>query len=84
MTPGVWFDWDQAQCALVVGLGLYDPGGPAFGPAKWVFAARNPVGDALAALLDALAAAAVLEKNDDDQFRIRVGYDPGKFGEIKG
>jgi hypothetical protein len=82
LAPGEWYDLDQAACAMVESLGLYVSPDTTFGPAKWVFASNNPVGNALATLLDELVTAGVLERGgpDEDQVRIPVGYDPAKFG----
>lgn len=81
LKPGVWYDPDQASCAMVEALGLYHTLGT-FGPAKWVFYSANPVGDALADLLARLCGAGVLEANDDGQFRLRPGYTPDQFADI--
>jgi hypothetical protein len=79
LKPGEWYDYDQAQCALVVALGLYEHAGRTFGPAKWVFWTDNPVGNALARFLDELVAGGVLERGEDARLRIRPGYDPKLF-----
>lgn len=80
LLPGHDYDHDQAACALVVALGIYDPGDRTFGPAKWVFEARNPVGDAVYALLERLADAGVLARTADG-FKVADGYDPARFGD---
>lgn len=79
MTPGQWYDCDQAGHALVAALGLYNCEGTTFGNAKWVWWTDNPVGNAVHEFLDKLADAGLLEKNEDEQFRIREGYDPTNF-----
>lgn len=82
LAPGRTYDPDQAACALAVSLGLYrlPPGDRTFGPAKWVFASANPVGDAVSGLLDALTAVGVLVR-DADGYRLADGYDPARFGD---
>lgn len=83
LTPGTGYDFDQAACALLVALGVYRFDGRTFGPAKWVFASNNPVGDAVFDLLARLADAGVLERTEDG-FRWAAGYDPERFGDHAG
>ncbi len=85
LQPGVWYDFDQAACALVQALGLYHNDGTTFGPAKWVFASNNPVGNAITEFLCQLADAGLLERGesaDVKDFRLPLGYDPKRFSEL--
>ena len=81
LKPGLWYDPDQAACALAITLGLYDSGSSTFGPAKWVFAVRNPVGDAINGLLAALVDKNILVENEEGQLSISPGYNQYQFGE---
>ena len=68
-----WRDWDSAGLALAVCLGLMPPPAPGggWGNAKHVFWSNHPVGNALAKILDDLAAAGVLERRDDPDIQYR-------------
>lgn len=80
LVPGEWYDYDQAACALLLALGAYRTGST-FGPAKWVFASKSPLGDAVYALLDQLVRAGCLESDGACCYRWREGYDPAKLGD---
>ena len=81
ITPGVEYDYDQAACALIQALGLYDPQGVTFGDAKWVFCSNNPVGNAVRNLLEILTEAGILTgEKDGHSYRLADEYDPTQFG----
>lgn len=76
--PGEWVDFDIAATALFKSIGLYKCD-EALGNAKWVWWVNNLIGNKTAEFLDSLVKVGILEKNDDNQFRIKEGYDPTKF-----
>lgn len=80
LEPGTWYDYEQAACALVIALGLYESPDTTFGPAKWVFHSDNPIGRAIDLFLLGLATHGVIEQNED-KFRVPVEYDPKAFGD---
>jgi hypothetical protein len=69
-----WTDIDIAQYRLAVSLGLM-PDGAWHAGAKGVFWTDNPMGNALAAILDTLTDANVLEKRDEPDFQYRWNPD---------
>lgn len=67
-----WTDWDGAQFALAVALGIMEDGPNSFQTKyKHVFWTANPLGDNLHKFLCALVELGILEQRSepDDQFR---------------
>ena len=65
-----WTDFDRAQHALAVCLGLMpDDWEWVLQNAKWVFWSSNPTGEILGDLLNDLVDLGVVEKDEDGRFR---------------
>ena len=66
-----WTDWDGAQFALAVTLGIVEDGHESWIANKGIFWSANPEGDRLYQLLQDLVKMGFLEKHDepDDQYR---------------
>lgn len=71
-----WTDFDGAEWAIAVSLGLMSETEPAWKSVKGVFWTDNPVSRMLHAVLKALVEAGVLETNADEQFRYNRSFTP--------
>lgn len=64
-----WTDFDGAEHALALCLGLMSPGISFATDAKHVYWTNNPVGNVLSEILQELTRVGILELNDDLQYR---------------
>lgn len=66
-----WTDWDGAQFALAVCLGLVEDGQESWLRNKGIFWSRNDIGEGLYEVLQQLVRAGILERRSkpDDQYR---------------
>lgn len=65
-----WTDWDHAQHAVGLALGIFTPEQDFTTTLKGVFWSANPLGDTLFAVVQQLVKAGVLESREEDiQFR---------------
>ena len=75
-----WEDIDVIQHEIAVRLGIFEPGS-AMRDHKAVYWSKNPLGDALAAVVDALVSGGVLERHPGDDTALRwVGPRSGEDG----
>jgi len=72
-----WADFDGAQHAIAVSLGLMPNDWHwVLENAKWVFWSNNPLGNMLSKMLIALVEQDVLEENDEQQYRCNSAFIP--------
>lgn len=69
-----WTDFDGAQYALALLLGLMSDGTDFATTAKHVFWTNNPTGNMLSITLACLVTLGALEENDNGQFRWNPEY----------
>ncbi len=71
-----WTDWDVAEHALAVSLGLYSK--DSYSKNKGIYWSDNLTGNRLMQILDDMAATGILERRDepDIQFRWNQNFDP--------
>ena len=66
-----WHDWDGAEFAVAVSLGIMEDGYESYQKNKGTFWTANPLGDSLYQILQELVKMGLVEKRDepDDQYR---------------